>query len=358
MRGRISPADPVPLEIHVPAMPCRGGTELLLSLFAPLGWTVTATPIPLDPAVPGWADSPYVDLRLSGTLTVADALTQLYVLIPVLDDSKHYWVGTDEIDKLLRAGGAWLATHPERDQITRRYLRHHRTLGDRCRQSAGRARRPGSGRGTTRSRPPRRPPRWPHCGGPPSLPRCVTENASSVVDFGCGEGALLRDLLDDPAFGRVLGVDVSARTLDVATRRLNLDRLSDTQRARLELIQSSVTYRDDRLSGYDAIVLMEVIEHVDADRLTALQRNVFGAARPSSVIITTPNVEHNVRYPFLPAGSKRHRDHRFEWSRAEFTDWARSAAASFGYDVRLLPVGFDDPEVGAPTQLAVFRRSS
>jgi len=162
----------------------------------------------------------------------------------------------------------------------------------------------------------------------------------------------------DPVYAKVVGVDVSHRALEIAERRLGLERMPDSQRARLQLLQSSATYRDDRLAGHDAVVLMEVIEHVDLPRLPALERTVFGSARPGSVVVTTPNVEHNVRYPNLVAGTMRHRDHRFEWTRQEFQAWAGRVAAVHGYDVRYLPVGDDDPEVGPPTQMAVFRRTA
>ena len=128
------------------------------------------------------------------------------------------------------------------------------------------------------------------------------------------------------------------------------------QRARLSIFQSSLVYRDERLAGLDAAVLMEVVEHVDPPRLAALERAVFGAAAPGTVVVTTPNVEHNVRYETLEAGRFRHADHRFEWTRAEFAAWAGEVGERFGYAVRLQGVGEDDPEVGAPTQLAVFRK--
>jgi 3' terminal RNA ribose 2'-O-methyltransferase Hen1 len=163
-------------------------------------------------------------------------------------------------------------------------------------------------------------------------------------------------LLDEPAFSRVLGVDVSHRALEAAAKRLHLDRMPDRRRERVELLQSSLTYRDERIAGFDAAVLMEVIEHVDPPRLGALEQTVFGSARPATVVLTTPNAEHNVRFPDLPAGSMRHRDHRFEWTRAQFRGWAEAVAARHGYGVRYLPVGTDDPEVGPPTQMAVFAR--
>jgi 3' terminal RNA ribose 2'-O-methyltransferase Hen1 len=353
-------AESLPLAVHVPALPSRSGVELVERLFSPLGWTVTATPVVLDPEMPAWGASPYVDLRLEGTLRVADALTHLYVLMPVLDDSKHYWVSTDEVDKLMRAGAGWLAEHPERDLITRRYLKHQPALVSSAvsRLAEIDDTQPERLDNAVPDEPEERP-------TPLAVLRTVAvvaalhaEGASSVVDAGCGEGALLRELVPDPAYSKVLGVDVSHRALESATRRLHLDRMPDSQRARLDLVQSSLTYRDDRLTGYDAIVLMEVIEHVDPPRLGALARNVFGHAHPSTVVVTTPNAEHNVRYEFLPAGQMRHRDHRFEWTREQFRAWADETAVAHGYTVRFLPVGGDDPEVGPPTQMAVFRRSA
>jgi 3' terminal RNA ribose 2'-O-methyltransferase Hen1 len=347
------------LEVHLPALPSRGGADLVARLFAPLGWSVSTAPVDLDEQVPAWGASPYVDLRLTGELTVSAALTQLYVLLPVLDDSKHYWISTDEVDKLMRAGGEWLAEHPERDLITRRYLGHHRTL---VQDAVSRLAEVDDAEGEALLVDCAEP-----AGRPTSLARLRTaavvaalrdEGASTVVDLGCGEGALLRELVADPAFGKVLGVDVSHRALELAARRLDLERMPDTQRARLELLQSSATYRDDRLAGHDAVVLMEVIEHLDLPRLPALVRSVFAHARPVSVLVTTPNAEHNVRYPELPAGTMRHRDHRFEWTRGQFQQWAEATASAHGYAVRYLPVGEDDPHVGPPTQLAVFRRAA
>jgi 3' terminal RNA ribose 2'-O-methyltransferase Hen1 len=354
----------LPLEVHIPALPSRGGAGMVERLFAPLGWTVAATPIALDPEIPAWGESRYVDVRLSGTLRVADALTQLYVLMPVLDDSKHYWVGAEEVDKLLRAGEGWLADHPERDLITRRYLRHQREL---VMSAVGRlaevddAEPEQLDNAVPEERPEEpeeRPAPLVQLRRGAVLAALRAERASSIVDVGCGTGALLRELIRDPAFTKVLGVEVSHRALEIAARRLRLDRLPDLQRARLELIQSSVTYRDDRLAGHDAIVLMEVVEHIDPQRLPALERTVFGHARPTSVVVTTPNVEHNVRYESLAAGTLRHPDHRFEWTRAQFRGWADATAATYGYTVRYLPIGADDPQVGPPTQMAVFRRAA
>ena len=368
---------PLPLQIHLPALPCTGGAEMARRLFEPMGWSVRAAAIPADPAVPRWGDSRYVDLLLTGDVRLADALHHVYVLLPVLDDAKHYWVGTDEVDKLIRAGAGWLAAHPERELITRRYLAHDLRL---VVSATGRLAE------IDDADPEMLDNAVPDDAVPDdAVPEDVTPNpgpagptlaqlrrsavlaalraanASSVIDMGCGEGTLLRELLDDVRFARITGADVSARALQVAARRLGLaagaeHQLSDHRRERITLLQSSVVYRDDRLSGHDAMVLMEVIEHVDPPRLDALQRTVFGTARPATVVVTTPNADYNVRYPDLSPGSFRHRDHRFEWTRREFQEWSDLAAATHGYTVLHSGIGEQDSDLGAPTQLAVFSR--
>jgi 3' terminal RNA ribose 2'-O-methyltransferase Hen1 len=357
-------AAPIPLEIHVPAVPCSGGPDLLRRLFEPLGWRVAVTTAPLDPAIPEWGDSRYLDLRLSGEQRLADALNHLYVMLPVLDDAKHYWVSSDEVDKLIRAGGGWLATHPDKALITRRYLAHRRELTQSALARLAEVDDldpellDDAVDGAVELDPPDRPVPLAEQRRGAVLAAVRASGARSVGDLGCGEGVLVRDLLAERGIDRIVAADVSARALRIAGRRLRLDQMSEPQRARLELIQSALTYRDDRLTGLDAAVLMEVIEHVDPSRLDALERSVFGHAAPRTVIVTTPNVEHNVRFETLPAGSMRHRDHRFEWTRAQFHAWAESAAATYGYTVRYLPVGPDDPEVGPPTQLAIFSKGT
>ncbi|SDF07453.1 3' terminal RNA ribose 2'-O-methyltransferase Hen1 [Cellulosimicrobium cellulans] len=378
---------PIPLDVHVPSLPCRGGADLARRLFEPLGWSVTATAEPLDPTVPAWGASRYVDLRLRGTRRLADALAQLYVLLPVLDDAKHYWVSTDEVDKLVRAGGGWLADHPERAQILRRYLAHQRRYvedatarlaaldGDVPEEDAAAAAGTPAGAVASSDVGPQGAPTRAGAvtagdaeGTPePPLARQRADavlaalhdaGARTVVDLGCGEGALLRRLAADRTFTRVLGTDVSARELERAAARLRLHEASDAERERVRLVQSSLTYVDDRVAGFDAAVLMEVVEHVDPSRLDALAAAVLGHARPRTVVVTTPNAEYNVHYPNLldgPGGGRvRHPDHRFEWTRAELRAWAAAAAERYGYAVELRDVGPLAPDVGAPTQMAVL----
>lgn len=348
------------LTLSLPAVP--GDPELLERLFAPMGWKVDATAIQLDATRPEWGDAPLVSLTLTGTMRLSDALSHLYVLLPVLDDTKHYWVGDDEVDKLLRAGSQWLPTHPERDLVTHRYLARQRDLREAALQrlaelddspadaTTGAA---DVAAGTAGADEPAARPlvRLRH----DAVLEVVRElKPVSVVDLGCGPGALLGALLKLQGVARVVGTEVSDAALTKAADRLRVDEMTEREADRLTLLLSSLQYEDDRLQGFDLAILMEVIEHIDADRLPAVAGNVFGAMRARHVVVTTPNADYNVRYPGLAGGGFRHPDHRFEWTREEFAGWARSVGASHGYTVDMRSVGEDDDDVGAPTQLAIF----
>ncbi len=356
-------AAPMPLAIRLPSVPCRGGADLLRRLFEPLGWQVEAAAIPLDPTIPEWGESRYLDVHLTGHVRLANALNHLYVLLPVLDDAKHYWVSDDEVDKLIRAGAGWLGTHPEKVVITSRYLSHRRALTEVAMARLADVDETdldeldnAMAAALVVDAPDRAMPLAEQRRGA-VLAAVRASGARTVGDFGCGPGALIKDLLAERGVERIVAADVSAGALRLAARNLRLDTMPEPQRARLQIIQSALTYRDERLAGLDAAVLMEVIEHIDPSRLAALGRTVFGAAAPQTVIVTTPNAEYNVRFPALPAGAMRHPDHRFEWTRAQFRDWADEVGGRYGYEVRYLPVGEEDPELGPPTQLAIFDKA-
>jgi 3' terminal RNA ribose 2'-O-methyltransferase Hen1 len=351
----------LPFEVGIPVLPARGGDTLVRKLFEPLGYTVGSTGEPLDPMFPAWGDAPYRAVTLTAEVRIRDLLAHLYVLIPVLDDQKHYWVSAPEIEKLLKRGMGWLPAHPERDLIARRYLAGQPNLTrealrrlvveeDAADPDAREADRDAE-EAAVEERVSLHDQR---IGAVMSALRA--NGARRVLDLGCGEGRLLGELVKDHAFTEIVGVDVSARSLEIAARRLRVERMNERQRERVRLFQGALTYRDERLAGFDAAVLMEVIEHVEPGRLPALERAVFEFAHPGHVAVTTPNAEYNVRFETLPAGRLRHRDHRFEWTRAEFAAWADRVATRFGYVVRFLPIGPDDPEVGPPTQMAVFDR--
>jgi 3' terminal RNA ribose 2'-O-methyltransferase Hen1 len=362
------PEQPRPLRIEVPALPARGGPDLVRRLFEPLGWTVTAEPVALDAEFPEWGDSRYVRLVLEAdTLTLTEALRHLYVLLPVLDDAKHYWVAPDEVDKLLRAGEGWLPAHPEQKLITSRYLSRRWSLTRQALERLELVRLAEADDSEVEeidnaveaeTEDEEKPAPLAVQRRDAILAALRASGAARVLDLGCGQGQLVQALLKDVRFTEITGVDVSMRALTIAARRLKLDRMGERQASRVQLLQGSLAYTDNRLKGYDAAVLSEVIEHLDLPRLPALEYAVFGSARPRTVLVTTPNVEYNVRWESLPAGHVRHGDHRFEWTRAEFRAWAEAVAERHGYGVEFVAVGPDDPEVGPPTQMAVFTMTS
>ena len=360
-RARQALADKaIPLEATLTPLPVRGGERILKRLFEPLGYGVSAAPHPLDSTHPEWGDSVYVTAKLSATLRLADLLTHLFVLIPVLDNQKHYWVGADEVEKLLAKGRGWLEHHPEQDMIANRYLKHRsgltrwalEALADRVAGPDVALEDAQDEKEETLER-------------PISLNQqrqdavtaaLLESGATRIADLGCGEGNLLRHLLKQNQFRKIIGVDVSTRALERATKRLHLETMSDRQRARIDLIQGSLVYRDERLASLDAAALVEVIEHLEPDRLDALAASLFGQARPRTVVVTTPNREFNATFENLDPGAFRHADHRFEWTRAEFAVWGTTVARRYGYRVRVEGIGEEHPNFGQPTQMGVFER--
>ena len=351
----------IPLQARLTVLPCRGGEGFLRRLFEPLGYTVTAMSHMLDEEHINWGPSPYFTVTLEANCRLSDLLTHLYVLVPVLDDDKHYWIGDDEVEKLLRHGKGWLEAHPEREHIAYRYLKHKRDLthdaitrlvAEDSPDPDGAAESATAEEEVIEERISLHQQRL-------GAVMAVLHNsgAKRILDLGCGEGKLLRMLLQDKAFEKIVGLDVSYRALEIARDRLHIERLPPRQKERISLIHGALTYRDTRLEGYDAAAVVEVIEHLDPPRLAAFERVLFEFAKPATVVMTTPNVEYNVKFETLPAGKTRHKDHRFEWTREEFQTWATRVAARFGYAVRFLPVGPEDPVVGAPTQMGVFSKN-
>ncbi|SEW50542.1 3' terminal RNA ribose 2'-O-methyltransferase Hen1 [Chitinophaga arvensicola] len=341
----------IPFEIVLSVLPVKGGEPLLRQFFEPLGYEVAVQSYALDEQYPEWGLSRYFHVTLRHTLPLKTILRQLYILIPVCDNDKHYFVGDHEIEKLMEKGAGWLDTHPAKELITRRYLRNIAPLAKQAlalimkeedlpvaeKESKEKVRLHDLRLLTVRD-------------------ILLEEKISTVVDLGCGEGKLLRLLMEKAAFKKILGMDVSYHALEIARDKLKPDRLPEMQRNRIQLIHGSLTYRDKRLAGFEAGVLVEVIEHLDEPRLAALEKVVFEYARPQTVIITTVNAEYNVRYEKLTAGTFRHSDHRFEWTRAEFTAWGNRVAEQFGYIVTYQPLGETDELLGGPSQLALFKR--
>jgi 3' terminal RNA ribose 2'-O-methyltransferase Hen1 len=344
---------PMPVEVHLPVLPVRGGENLFRQLFEPLGYNITLERYAVDPLFPEWGESRYFNVRLSNTLTVQQLLSHLYILIPVCDNDKHYWVGHHEVEKLLEKGKDWLPVHPARELITLRYLKHQKGLAghaleillkDEAADSEESEEAPASAQKV----------RVHDLRLQAVRDELVRSNAKSIVDLGCGEGKLLKLLLAEKQFERILGMDVSYRSLEIAKDKLKIDRLPERQQQRICLIQGALTYRDKRIGGYDAAALVEVIEHLDEPRLAAMEKSVFEYAKPALVIITTPNAEYNKRFLNYEEGQMRHSDHRFEWTRNEFKAWGDRIAGEYNYSVAYKPVGEEDGEVGALSQMALF----
>lgn len=349
----------IPLEFTISPIPCRGGDDIVRRIFEPLGYQVEITSIPLDDQYLEWGDSPYKTLRLKGTVKLADAITHLYVLIPVLDNAKHYWVGDDEVEKLIAKGGEWLQAHPDRDMIANRYLKFRRyareaiglldekfgTLDDEAADEEGSS--------EEALEKPMRLNDQRYESVTDTLKRL---GARTICDLGCGEGKMLARMMKEKSFQRIIGIEVSTSELERAERRLKLDRMSPTQRKRIDIYRGSLVYVDERLNGHDVITLVEVIEHVDAERLDALERVVFAKAKPGAVIVSTPNVEYNATFENMKPGQLRHKDHRFEWTRVEFETWAAGVCDRNNYSVTYEGIGEAHAELGCPTQMAVFER--
>ncbi|MBC9933285.1 3' terminal RNA ribose 2'-O-methyltransferase Hen1 [Chitinophaga qingshengii] len=343
---------PLPLEVNLSVLPVNGGETLLRTLFEPLGYEVSVQSFPLDTQYQEWGQSRYYQVALKNTLPLWMLLSQLYVLIPVCDNDKHYFIGNHEIEKLMEKGRGWLDNHPAKELIVRRYMKH---LGPLTRQALGLIMREEAEPEVNDEIPvPVEKIRLHDLRLQTVRDLLLEHQVTSVADLGCGEGKLLRLLMNKPVFTRILGMDVSYRALEIARDKLKLERLSERQQQRLTLIQGSLLYKDKRLSGFEAATLVEVIEHLDPPRLAILEKVVFEYARPSMVIVTTVNAEFNIKYESLTPGAFRHNDHRFEWTRPEFEAWATTIADRFGYTVTFRPLGEWDDAVGAPSQLALF----
>ncbi len=358
-RQEIAETD-IPLEVIVTPLPARGGVRLVHELFEPLGWFVETTPVEDGDALTGRTPN-YVSLKLTGVARLQSLLNHLYVLIPVLDDDKHYWVGDDEVEKLLRRGEGWLDSHPARDLIVRRYLIHRRALARDALERLAPETRNEAQAPDARLTPEaaiEAPLRLNDQRLDSVAEALRASGARAIADLGCGEGKLLQRLVRERWVERLIGVDAAARDLEWASKRLKLDVAGAPPEGRVTLLHGGITYRDKRWEDVDAVALVEVIEHLDAERLPTLEKIVFGAARPKTVIVTTPNADYNVLFPNLAMGAFRHPDHRFEWTRAQFEGWANSVGLAHGYSVTFSGVGAQDAAHGAPTQMAVFAKVS
>lgn len=339
---------PLQLEVQISVLSIRGGEELLQQLFQPLGYEIMAIQHPLDPHFPEWGNSRYFTVTLKNEITLQALLSHLYVLIPVMDNEKHYWVNEEEITKLMNKGKGWLENHPSREIIVRRYLRHQRKLSDHALAAMMVSEDAPAPQKASRQKL--------HDVRLQAVSDEIARlNVTSVIDLGCGEGRLIKLLLENKQLQRITGMDVSSHSLEVAASRLKLDKMIGSQQKRIQLIQGSLTYKDRRLQGYDVAAMVEVIEHLDEDRLLAMEKNVFNEIQPDTVVLTTPNKDWNLTFT-TDENMLRHSDHRFEWSRAAFNEWCEHIRDVYKYTYEIKPLGEEIEAVGAPSQMAVFSK--
>ena len=347
----------MPFTVKLSVLPISGGLPLFASLFEPLGYQINAEQHLLDKKYPTWGNSKYFTVELRNNLTLKQLLSHLFVLIPVCENDKHYWVNEEEVDKLLAKGKDWLETHPAKEIIVRRYLKNQQSLANKAlgvllskvEEEVETEIEITKELETEEITIPIHELRL-----QAAKNELLIVGAKKIVDLGCGEGKLIKLLLAEKQFEFVLGMDVSYSALSIAKERLKLDRFNEKELKRIQLIQGSLTYRDKRLEGFDAAALIEVIEHLDEARLAALEKAIFEYAKPTTIVITTPNAEYNIRFNDYEKGKLRHKDHRFEWTRNEFENWGNKIASKYNYHVDFKPIGEIDPEVGALSQMAVF----
>ena len=344
-------------EVTLAVLPAPKGGELLIrKFFEPLGYEVDLVRHSLDDKFPEWDTSKYFTLKLKHHITTKELLSHLYVLIPTLDNDKHYFVSQNEIEKLLQKGEGWLKVHPEKEKIIRRYLINLNSLSRQALERLSEGEELGdlneelvAKTETQKRRETLHDKRLKLV-----IEKLVESGAERVLDLGCGEGKLLGLLLKQKQFAAIVGMDVSYQELLKAKEKLHWEEMSPKQKERLRLFQGSLTYQDQRLTGFDAAAVVEVIEHLDLNRLQAFERVLFEFAKPKTIVLTSPNKDYNVMWEKLDAQDMRHEDHRFEWTRAQFAGWAHQTAETYHYQVALLPIGDEVENVGAPSQMAIF----
>ena len=349
----------MPLQCKLSPINVKGGEEFIRRMFEPLGYDLNIHRLPIDSLSPELGNSDYYSIALKNNILLKHLLSQLYILIPVFDRQRHYWISKQNVDVLLEKGSDWLPTHPEVKVITKYYLKHIRTLTQMALDRLLADENQDSNDEQS----------------PDPIISNVTENLNRqryktvmetlkelggrrILDLGCGAGMLIELLLRDSQFSKIIGMDASYRSLQRAKARLYMDEMSPKMKARIDFIHGSLLYRDERLKGFDIAVIIEVIEHIDPDRLIDFEKVVFKFARPTYVILTTPNSEYNQVYGINNPSKYRHPDHRFEWSRDQFSSWVERIGSEYDYSATLQSIGDVHSEFGSPTQMAVFKRKS
>ncbi|HWO95040.1 MAG TPA: 3' terminal RNA ribose 2'-O-methyltransferase Hen1 [Bacillus sp. (in: firmicutes)] len=323
--------------------------QTIRELFEPLGYLIEIERGEADYSFNLKQKSSARYLKLKGQITVQQALRHLFILIPVLDNYKHYFIDEKEIEKIQRYGEGWLDEHPLRSYIIEQSLRFKELIN----------KVPISSSIVTENKV------NDDVSAPPKIRlneqryQAIIDKVESlplnqkVVDFGSGEGKLSVRLGMVPNVQEILAVEPSESSQLRALERFEKAAGKD-QFVCPTPIWGSLFYYDERLRGKDIIILCEVIEHIDEFRLPNIMKTIFGEYRPNALIVTTPNHEYNAVYDMDE--NMRHADHRFEWTRGEFKDWCETWIAKFPYSMQLQGIGQEHEEYGFPTQMCTFVR--
>lgn len=311
-------------------------------LFEPIGYEVAITRPEIHYAIDLKDKSSARFLALSGSQTLQDALRHLFVLIPVIDNYKHYFIDEKEIEKLERYGEGWLEGHPLRDMIYRQALRFKEiySLVE------------GSNPDAAADQPAKKV-RLNDLRYEKIVETAQSLDPKTIVDFGSGEGKLSVRLAFMDGVKEILAVEPSEAENLKAKRRF--DKAKEVPGfVEPKTLWGSLFYYDERLKGKDLIVLCEVIEHIDEQRLPKAMDLILHQYAPKSFIITTPNREYNDVYDM--EDHFRHDDHRFEWTREEFQTWCKERNHQHLYELEFFGIGEEHPSQGFPTQMCVFKR--
>lgn len=346
-----------PFEVEISVLKVIGGESLIKKFFEPLGYEVETESFNLDEKFENWGKSRYYKVKLKNNLTLKDLLSHLYVLIPTFDMEKHFYIGNIEAENFLKKGESWLKTHPEKETIIKRYFRKLGKYSNYILSKLNEnqedeekeleidieVKKKKESLQTIRIN--------------TIFDKLCELGTKTVADVGCGEGKLLRLLKNKPQFQKICGTDVVYKNLIIAKDKLDLDEVATHNLEKINIFQSSILYKDDRLKEYETICLIEVIEHIEEDRIVFLEKIVFGYLNTKNVLISTPNSEYNNVYMPENSDSFRHEDHRFEWNREEFKNWVEKICNNFNYNADFFGIGDYNEQFGYPTQAVILKRN-
>lgn len=316
--------------------------EKLMNLFEPIGYEVTINRPEIEYSIPIKTKSSARYISIKGMKTLQEGLRHLFVLIPVIDNYKHYFIDEKEIEKLERYGEGWLEQHPLRDLIYRQALRFKEIYS--LVENSSKDEKKIEPVKKVRLNELRY----------EKIVNTVSEmKPRSVVDFGSGEGKLSVQLGFVEGITEILAVEPSESASLKALERFN--KVKNKEKfVNPELLWGSLFYYDERLKDKDVIILCEVIEHIDESRLPKAMDTLLHDYQPGALIITTPNRDYNELYDMEE--HLRHNDHRFEWTRAEFRQWCTERNHGNDYELLFDGIGEEHASQGFPTQMCVFKR--